>query len=574
MKNAFVKGTRGAALHWIPLGLAGVVLCAPLFIRAQAPARNKPAHPGALAKPATPSSVEQPKFKAVWEPVNYNQDLKLTDVFFVTPEVGYVSGAAGTILKTTDGGKTWVPQLGGDPQSQEQPIDRLRFLDKTHGWAVQSSGIGAYKLLKTSDGESWEQIGTVTASWGLLEYQFLSPTQGLYLDGNANVSHIFHTADGGRTWKEVFPPSACAAKLEVQGLMQNTQCTLRAMHFASRLVGYAIGGSYTDRGALFIAKTEDGGVTWSISVIRDFGQLGPGGGNDYQGLVFKDENTGFANLGHLGGSQPFVTSDGGRTWHGLAASLPGVMKFADPEIGWAFDHYNYGLDYTVRYTSDGGTRWTSRTFHFPAEVTGFSLPRRDCGYVVGNHGMIYRYRVVPATYQAVAHSVDAPVMPGFDSPVFSEVATLNDVVAKLRTKLPAPSGNSEQSSGTTGGGSASTPGAGAFQQDTSNGPVASGYVDSCCGPLIQQLETTANSFAANVPTFSQRFRNLNLILEGLNLMNNMVSQANTLKQSIRALRHAPNQQTAALALSTVQTQVNGISSTGGFVQDVSMPPQP
>lgn len=99
-------------------------------------------------------------------------------------------------------------------------------------------------------------------------------------------------------------------------------------------------------------------------------------------------------------------------------------------------------------------------------------------------------------------------------------------------------------------------------------------MDSCCGPLIQQLETTANSFATNVPAFSQHFRNLNLILEGLNLVNSIVGQANTLKQSIRALRQAKNAQAASVALTTVQSQVNGISTSGGFVQDTSLPPQP
>ncbi|MGH8285831.1 MAG: hypothetical protein ACRETT_08700, partial [Steroidobacteraceae bacterium] len=39
------------------------------------------------------------KLKGIWEPVNYSEDLELIDVFFVTPEIGYVSGAAGTILK-------------------------------------------------------------------------------------------------------------------------------------------------------------------------------------------------------------------------------------------------------------------------------------------------------------------------------------------------------------------------------------------------------------------------------------------------------------------------------------------
>ena len=73
---------------------------------------------------------------------------------------------------------------------------------------------------------------------------------------------------------------------------------------------------------------------------------------------------------------------------------------------------------------------------------------------------------------------------------------------------------------------------------------------------------------------SRSASNLNLILEGLNFLNSVVNQANTLKQSIRALRQAKNAQAAAAALNTVSTQVNEISSTGGFVQDTTALPQP
>lgn len=545
--------------------IISVLLCAAtLMAQQQPPRRTQRRAPGGATSPSTQSS--QAKFKGIWEPVNYNQDLRLTDVFFVTPEVGYVSGAAGTILKTADGGKTWTAQLGGDPQSQEADIGSFRFIDRTHGWALQGNLYDAKKLLRTTDGESWEPIGALTANWGLVEYQFLSPTVGLYIDGNANVSRIMRTVDGGRTWKELFPVNACTAKLEIQGLMRDAQCRLTAMHFGSRLVGYAVGISGADLNTLFLAKTEDGGATWGISTTHDFAQ---GFGNppyETQAVFFEDDSNGFLNQGHYQSSQPYRTTDGGRTWHAINSSLPGVMKFADPDVGWVLDHYNGGVDYTLRYTTDGGTRWSSRTFRFPAEVLGFSLPRRDRGYVAGNHGMIYRYRVVPVNYPAAAHSIDAPVMSGFDSPVFGEVATLNDVVAQLRAKLSAPAGipAGAQGSVSTGG----------FQQDTGTGPVAGGYMDSCCGPLIQQLETTANSFATNVPAFSQRFRNLNLILQGLNFLNNVVNQANTLKQSIRALRQAKDAQSAGFALSTVQSQVNGISSSGGFVQDTTLPPQP
>jgi hypothetical protein len=62
------------------------------------------------------------------------------------------------------------------------------------------------------------------------------------------------------------------------------------------------------------------------------------------------------------------------------------------------------------YTTDGGKRWLSREVAFPSDVNAFSLPESDRGYVVGNHGMVYRHRVVPANY-TVPHAINAPPMP-------------------------------------------------------------------------------------------------------------------------------------------------------------------
>jgi photosystem II stability/assembly factor-like uncharacterized protein len=84
-----------------------------------------------------------------------------------------VTAEHGTILYTNDGGNTWTPQLGGDPQSKEERVDASRFLDAKHGWALQGG-----KILRTSDGENWEQIGAIPQGWGVVEYVFLSPTTG------------------------------------------------------------------------------------------------------------------------------------------------------------------------------------------------------------------------------------------------------------------------------------------------------------------------------------------------------------------------------------------------------------
>jgi len=571
MKRAYKRWGAGFLTRWIYVLLAGALLSAPQGARAQTPVRRNAVRQRTVPKAATSPGVEEPKFKGIWEPVSYPEDILLLDVFFANRNVGWAIGGrnaqtGGVVLYTADGGEHWSVSLG-DTQSNDKAYRDIRFTDARHGWMWQ----GKEKLLRTVDGQNWEVAGNFHGDF--YDYTFASPSVGLM----SSSDKILRTVDGGKTWQPVF---VCRISLQTSGLTQDVACTFQSLHFPSPQVGYAVAyhGNTT-----ILAKTLDGGATWRVSLA-----LPDEGGKEGE-VFFLNENTGFLRVSN---GTFYSCDDGGQTWHQLSGAHVGgrpEMKFADPEVGWSIGYR------TMAFTKDGRS-WTSRDIGFPANVNAFAVPSRDRGYAVGNHGMIYRYRVVPTTYSAQG-MIDAPLMPGFDSVVPQEVARLTDVVAQLRSKLPAaapgePGGQTSAPAGGQSGGfqqdttapssggapiptaNSNAAGAGGFQQDTGTGPVPAGYVDSCCGPLIQQLETTANSFAVHAPPFSQRFRNLNLILEGLNFLNSVVNQANTLKQSIRALRQAKNAQAAAAALNTVSTQVNEISSTGGFVQDTTALPQP
>ena len=80
------------------------------------------ARAGDFAQGTETVGAAQPQYKGIFEPVNYPEDLQFSDVYFVNVDVGYVAGQAGTILKTTNGGAKWDPQLGGDPQSEETDL--------------------------------------------------------------------------------------------------------------------------------------------------------------------------------------------------------------------------------------------------------------------------------------------------------------------------------------------------------------------------------------------------------------------------------------------------------------------
>ncbi len=328
------------------------------------------------AKPSTGAKNAQPKFKAIWEPVNYKEDLSLFDVYFVSKEEGWVSGAAGTILHTKDGGNSWTAELGGDPHAQGPDLKHLFFADATHGWAQAWN-----TLYRTTDGGSWQQVdGDIRG-----DAFFVSDLKGFRAYG----SQIFATNDGGEKWNAAF---VCRAKMEVNGLTQEKDCDLYTLDFPTATVGYAMGETRVT------AKTENGGDSWTVLVGPDE----PGDQHVFS-VSFVDANTGYK----VRSNKIFNTTDGGQTWQGLIATLsqgyPGV-KFADQEVGWSL------LGGTWAYTVDGGKHWTTHQVHFPAGVVSFSLPTPDRGYVVGDHGMIYRYRVVPIDYTSKG-MMEAPMMP-------------------------------------------------------------------------------------------------------------------------------------------------------------------
>lgn len=383
-----LSGPRG----WMS-GLLFGALGAGLIFASAAMAGPQTKKTGAAKAPAK-AAGEQPKFKAIWEPVNFKQDIGLTDVYFVNDTTGWASGEKGTLIKTTDGGDTWTVILGGDPAAKEEPIRDLRFLDATHGWATKYQGGG--KLLRTTDGENWEQFGKIGEAYGFY-YDFVFLTERIGVQLVKEGSDIARTTDGGKTWKVV--ADGCAVNAEVEGLSRKLGCNRKSFFFLSPEIGYAIGATIPGTN-MVLFRTEDGGMTWTPQVVPDVGH--PDESHFEQWLYFTDANSGFAVLPRA--DKFLATSDGGKTWRGVIASVKGPLKFA-AQVGWSFDQYGKWT-----YTTDGGKRWASVAMRFPAYVKAYSLPSPQRGYMVGDHGMVYRYRIVPVEYSSKG-MIAAAMMP-------------------------------------------------------------------------------------------------------------------------------------------------------------------
>jgi photosystem II stability/assembly factor-like uncharacterized protein len=482
--------------------------------------------------------AKQPAFKGIWEPISYTEDLDLHDVYFVTVDVGWAAGEAGTIIRTNDGGDSWTVTLGGDPASTEEPIQKLRFIDEHHGWAVQGG-----KLLRTTDGDSWEEYGVTPRRMG--DYVFLSAQSGVAAGGvsDQSTSQIFRTDDAGKTWNHV---AQCEVKALINGVNQTVRCEIGRIHFPTPDVGYLVGKTSCAGmgcgGPPMIGKTEDGGSSWTF-------KLGPGTHKaDLEDVYFLDERTGFVHVKEGDTRKLYSTTDAGETWRGVVSTPGAVMRFADPEVGWALD-----LDWIPKMavTVDGGKRWSSRQLRFPTYVLGWSFPRRDRAYVVGQKGMIFRYRMVPVAEPLKAGAIAAPAMPAFASTLDDEVVGLETLVSELSSSIGGLASAPENGGGVT----ATEP---VFEESAPPPSVEeliaaplSEFAGSCCSKPVNKLNVLLGAVSQSLPAFLAKYKNMNLLVAGLRAYTELPDKYGDLRAALRAFKEAKDKESAQAALARV-----------------------
>jgi photosystem II stability/assembly factor-like uncharacterized protein len=484
--------------------------------------------------------------------VSFTEDIKLRQVHFVTADKGWAAGAHGTIIQTKDGGATWTAQVGGDPESAEGDVTLLRFLDEQRGWAIKGGHV-----LRTADGETWEDLGAGPQYMG--ELTMTSPTDGVatgWVGMGTVPTTLFKTRDGGKTWK---PGQLCAIKAMVGGLNRTFNCSVIRIQFVTQSVGYLVASNQCAGAGCspppILGKTEDGGDTWRFFV-------GPGdpdvvGATD---LFFTDENTGIVRTtdGKLS-----RTTDGGATWTGLLANVgsTGDLGFADPEVGWAIE------DQMMSYTVDGGTRWNSRAYRFPEFPTSWSFPRRDRAYVVGDHGMVFRYRVVPVAEPLKASAQPAPVMPGFGSPLERQVPELATFAQDLAVTVDQLPDSTSPGAATAPEAGVNPPAGDGFAQDAAPSP----FVGACCGKRINRLEAILGAVLQSLPQFVAKFKNTNLLTAGLRMLVTMPAQLGDLRGAVRDFKSATNKQAAQAALVKVGAAAGSLrqSTQAAFQKEVT-----
>lgn len=226
-------------------------------------------------------------------------------LFFTSIDTGYTNSSSAGVLKTVDGGLTWIDNF----PFATTDICNINFPTKSIGYVVtQNATFDSVITYKTvNEGVSWTLISSFETLLGILSNVYFSDamTGSMVLQS----SGIYKTSDGGVTW--------------TPKLTTLSSDNLNALHFPSASVGYAVGGDS-------IFKTTDMGETWnSIYLPSSF---------PYNSVYFTDIDTGYA-CGGDGFTTGVIrkTVDGGLSWT-LSNSNPYTFQsihFPNSSTGYA-----------------------------------------------------------------------------------------------------------------------------------------------------------------------------------------------------------------------------------------------
>ncbi len=313
-----------------------------------------------------------------WQPISVPTTASLRGLSVVDDNTVWASGTDGTVIRTTDSGKTWsvlaVPQaekldfrgirafdastaviMSSGPAEQGQArvsrttdagkhwmlvleekatgafFDAIAFWDAKHGILVGDPVDGHFKLFTTEDGGvTWQRVppgklppalekeGAFAASNSCLTVQ--GDNNVWFATGGASVARVFRSTDRGQSWAAVGTPLHPA----------NASTGIFSLAFRDAKHGVAVGGDYahpTASPAPNILTTEDGGKTWQPAAPSEPPGL------FFSGVVYTSPASGTTIWAVGSNGVNFMTPDG--KWHKKSDDNFNAIAFSSSGVGWA-----------------------------------------------------------------------------------------------------------------------------------------------------------------------------------------------------------------------------------------------
>ena len=290
-----------------------------------------------------------------WRVVHAGGSADLRAVSPVSARVVWASGSDGTVLRTTNGGRSWrsvgprgtsalefrglkafdanhavLMSIGNHPgdfrtyltgdggrhwritnvnQNPQAFYDCMAFFDRRHGLIMSDPVNGRFRILITANGgRSWriDPAGNVPPAHSPNEYGFAASNECIttfgrhdawFGSGGTAGSRVYRSTDGGVHWTVSQTP-----------LHRGATAGVFALAFRSPAQGLAIGGDFATPASAphSLALTGDGGSTWTLVADTQAPDA-------YRsGAAWVPHTPGTALAVGLTGSD--VTTDGGFSW--------------------------------------------------------------------------------------------------------------------------------------------------------------------------------------------------------------------------------------------------------------------
>lgn len=310
----------------------------------------------------------------------------LQAVSVVDPNIVWVSGTAGTVLRTRNGGAVWehLPV----PGAERLEFRGIHAVSADEAWALSIGNGPASRIFHTGDGGgSWTEQFRNTDSTAFYDcITFFDARHGIaYSDASQDRTVILRTEDGGAHW-DLLPASAVPAPLKGEGGFASSNGCAISVDSKNGWIAASIPGAR-------VFRTKDAGKTWMVAgavpIVHD-SEAG------LTALSFRDSLHGMGVGAVIGrgvmtqdtvAESVAITDDGGVTWRLMRRPpLPGALSGVAlvPTVSdLAAVIASYG---GVFVSLDRGASWTT-------SATGYYWAVRASGrfaWAVGRAGKITR----------------------------------------------------------------------------------------------------------------------------------------------------------------------------------------
>jgi len=217
--------------------------------------------------------------------LQYTSGYYFRSVGFADSQVGFAGTLDEVLLKTEDGGQSWIDVTDELPIIPSG-ICGMQWLDEDTFLAV-GAWFGPAFLLRSDDrGANWTALDLSVHADKLVDLHFVSRDTGFVCGSSPSGGCILYTADGGEHWEPLYStdnPGDYVWKLQ---FIDDEHAVASVQTFGDGVMPY----------------TEDGGISWADKFV-------PYG--DAQGIGFVTPQKGW--IGGYGWGL-YATEDGGDSW--------------------------------------------------------------------------------------------------------------------------------------------------------------------------------------------------------------------------------------------------------------------